>query len=299
MRNFQVSLQELQHEMPNWIRRYFRNVSVAKSDEFRLVLAIKAQDDVRIVAEKIGPNEVRLECRRYQELQPVLEPLDPQVQGLVERLERKLGEYWTPLKVDHLPLGESEYSVERTNVPRELQINSTTLRQLYSLRDEEKPPDYEETLQRYEAERIDLEQRLRHHQWELDEIFELIQPEVTSSMQLPEKREIRNSLTQREPTDGRQRSQQPKETNNSSIHNKAQRTPRPASRFRATLVKWKVDSQSMGLTQALNVIGLKHDNYMNIDRQNAFLDKDQMDLHLNDRTYEQAWDDEVNRQSAQ
>lgn len=185
MRYFQATVQKLRGEIPTWPRRHFGDVTVTKSDEDRLVLAIMNRNDVRIVAEKTDNDEVCLECRSYEELQPLPKPFDLEAQSVYERVARKIGESWAELNADHLPVGEAERSAKRTNPSRELQKNTAVLRYLRGLLDEEKPPEYKETLHRYEAEHQKLEQRLENLRRELDEIFavdaELVVEEDTSS----------------------------------------------------------------------------------------------------------------------
>lgn len=169
MKYFQVDLHDLKNQIPFWLRNYFHNLIVIRSNEDRVIWAIENCEDVRLIVERIDLELVRLECRRYEELQPEPKQLNPRAQEACETLAHKIGEFWKELP--QIPYGEGKRSAERIVLLRELQATSAVLHYLRNLGDEKKPAEFEEILQRYEAEHQKLEQRRGELQQELDEIF--------------------------------------------------------------------------------------------------------------------------------
>ncbi len=70
------------------------------------------------------------------------------------------------------------------------------------------------------------------------------------------------------------------------------------TRYRCTLVRNRVKANLDKATPATGAIGLAYASYQKCEQQNAFLNAADLKMLLNERTEQQAWEDEVNTHNA-
>ncbi len=70
------------------------------------------------------------------------------------------------------------------------------------------------------------------------------------------------------------------------------------TRYRCTLVRNRVKANLDKRTPATKSIGLSFESYQRCEQQNAFLNAADLKMFLNERTEQQAWEDEVNTHNA-